>query len=1273
MSGLAVSPVLTSDTILVDVQLFGHPFSFLIDTGAAVSLIHLNTWKRCASSDILLQPSPRQLVSVTGAPLQVLGTARVALHIQNTPLECDLLVVDGLTTDGILGLDFLRRHQCVIDFQLKTLNFTGTPISIPLAPIPVLAAHVSVNAVATVTTTIPAYTEQLITLTANTERSGTWLLEQNLPRSSRLQVARAIVDSEINIVTSVINVTNEPLTLRQGSLVAKLQCIKDDDIQVAAAISDCEPITEHKKQLLWGLVLKTEGLSDKERDTLFSLLLSYEDIFASDSSDLGQTGAVRHTINTGIATPIRQQPRRLPPHYRKEAKRLLDEMLHRNIIQRSASPWASPIVLVKKKDGSFRFCVDYRKVNNVTKKDAYPLPHVNDTLDTLAGSEWFTTLDLLCGYWQVQMEESDREKTAFITQEGLFEFQVMPFGLSNAPATFQRLMDLILAGLQWSHCLVYLDDVIILGKTFHDHLSHLEIVFQRLRQAGLKIKPQKCALMKREVSFLGHIVSRAGIAADPSKTDKVVHWPTPTNRRQVQQFLGLANYYRRFVAHFATLVKPLHCLTEKNARFKWTDACQEAFDAIRQQLSSPPLLSFPDFSRPFIVDTDASDVGIGSVLSQIQEDGAEHVIAYASRVLTKAERQYSVTRRELLAVIYSLDHFRQYLLGRPFLLRSDHGSLKWLQSFRNPEGQLARWLEKLQEYSFTIEHRPGTKHLNADALSRLLETSASSEDDTGDNAIHGVFRDYDDNQLRKLQLQDPDLRLVLQAKEDNVRPSRDDVRNESLKTRKLIQVWDQLEVAGGVLMRKFCDETHNRSFLQLVVPRVLQESVLEELHAGDTGGHLGVDKTVHKLKQRFYWPGHFRDVENWCKTCHSCVTRKTPAPKSRGALSGIPSGSPMQLISVDIVGPFPESNDGNKYILVVVDQFTKWSEAYPIPNQEATTVADVLTREWFFRFSSPECLHSDQGRQFESQLIRELCTILGIRKSRTTPYHPQGDGTAERFNRTLLTMLATSAKNNAANWQMFIRPVCLAYNSSVHASTGFTPFYMMFGREARLPIDLRFGTGDTSTLSPNEYVRHLQKVLEYAFDTAREHLGDTQRRQKALYDQKIHGKPFSAGDQVWLHSTVVPKESHKKLYHPWVGPYVVLDKLSDITYKIKPVTGSDRTSVVHFDRLKLCLPGTRFPSSTHDTPMISSLPPDNVGDGAVLIDCEDDLDEEDAPPPLSREPSPEADASPPLSREPSPEADTSPPLSREPSPPPPPRYPSRVRREPTRFQPFVRY
>ena len=372
---------------------------------------------------------------------------------------------------------------------------------------------------------------------------------------------------------------------------------------------------------------------------------------------------------------------------------------------------------------------------------------VDDTLDTLSGSKWFTNLDLLSGYWQVQMNKPDQEKTDFTTQEGLFEFPVMPFGLSNAPATFQRLMDLVLAGLQWSHCLVYIDDIIVFGKTFQEHLSNLQMVFERIRQAGLKIKPSKCDLLKKEVQFLGHIVSEKGIAANPMKSEKIFNWPPPRILRQVQQFLGLANYYRRFIPHFATITKPLHYLTEKNVSFKWTTQCQTAFDTLREQLSSPPVLVFPDFSKSFTVDTDTSAVGLGAVISQVQDDGAEHVVAYARRVLTKAERQYSVTRWEL-AVIVFLDHFRQYLLGKPFLLRSDHGSLQWLQNFKNPEGQLARWLEKLQEYTFTIQHQPGTKHLNADALSRLPEVDSGALTDLG--LISGVFREISNEQLQSL-------------------------------------------------------------------------------------------------------------------------------------------------------------------------------------------------------------------------------------------------------------------------------------------------------------------------------------------------------------------------------------------------------------------------------------------------------------------------------------------------------------------------------------------
>ena len=295
------------------------------------------------------------------------------------------------------------------------------------------------------------------------------------------------------------------------------------------------------------------------------------------------------------------------------------------------------------------------------------------------------------------------------------------------------------------------------------------------------------------------------------------------------------------------------------------------------------------------------------------------------------------------------------------------------------------------------------------------------------------------------------------------------------------------------------------------------------------------------------------------------LLRKTAAPHFKAPLGNMTVGSPMHFVSVDIVGPFPESQEGNKYILVAVDQFTKWSEAFPIPNQEASTVASVLSQEWFFRYSPSEILHSDQGRQFKSHLIQELCKIFQIKKTHTSPYHPQGDGTAERFNRTLLSMLAITAKNNPSQWQKFIRPVCMAYNSSIHHSTGFTPFFLMFGREARLPVDLKFGADTTTTFSPIEYVRQLQRSLEYAYEVTRSHLGYVQQRNKTLYDQKVHGKPFKVGDKVWLHTTVVPRESHKKLHHPWIGPYIVVENLSNVNYRIKSETDPEKFHIVHFD------------------------------------------------------------------------------------------------------------
>ena len=361
------------------------------------------------------------------------------------------------------------------------------------------------------------------------------------------------------------------------------------------------------------------------------------------------------------------------------------------------------------------------------------------------------------------------------------------------------------------------------------------------------------------------------------------------------------------------------------------------------------------------------------------------------------------------------------------------------------------------------------------------------------------------------------------------------------------------------------DTVTEKFHLQLIVPLSFRKEVLQELHAGVVGGHLGQDKTLGRLKERFYWPGHWNDVHNWCRTCATCASWKTPSPKMQAQLQTVKTGYPMQLVATDILGPLPLTENGNCYLLVATDYFTHWVEAYPIPNQELVTVANKLTKEFFFQFSLPDQLHSDQGRQFESTLISEVCKLLQIHKSRTTPYHPQGDGLVERFNRTLLDMLSTTIKDHHNSWEDHVQAVCLAYNTSVQPTTGYTRFYLMFGRQARIPIDIMFGNSPVVTSSPSVYATNLKQSMTFAYDQVRNKMNATFQRQKQFYDQKVHGRPFTVGDLVWLYSPVVPTGQAKKLYHSWTGPYEVVKKLSDVTYRIVNTQSKRQTFVVHFD------------------------------------------------------------------------------------------------------------
>jgi hypothetical protein len=468
------------------------------------------------------------------------------------------------------------------------------------------------------------------------------------------------------------------------------------------------------------------NITEEQKRRFDDLIKRNEDIFAKDENDFGRTGIIKYTIDTGDAKPIKQRAYRAGLKDRERIKEEIDRLLEKGAIRKSNSPWASPVVIVPKKNGKRRVCIDYRKINKVTRKDNHPLPRIDDMLDTFQKSEWFTSLDLVSGYFQVEMEERDIEKTAFITNEGLYEYTVMPFGLCNAPATFQRMMHMVLGDLIYTKAPVYIDDVNVHSKTFEQHLQDLEEVFDRIRKANLKLSLEKCHFCFQEIKFLGYIVGKDGIKVDMEKIEKVQKFPRPGNVSELRSFVGLASYFRRFVKDFSKIVKPLTELFQKDKNYEWKERQEKSFEELKRKLTEAPILIYPDFDKIFTLYTDASGYALGCVLSQEDKDGKERVVAYASRSLTKAEQNYATTEKECLAVIWGVEKFHHYLYGRKFRIVTDHIALKWLQT-SELKGRRARWVLRLQPYDYEIIYKQGRKHQNADALSRIKWTERNTE------------------------------------------------------------------------------------------------------------------------------------------------------------------------------------------------------------------------------------------------------------------------------------------------------------------------------------------------------------------------------------------------------------------------------------------------------------------------------------------------------------------------------------------------------------------
>lgn len=930
-------------------------------------------------------------------------------------------------------------------------------------------------------------------------------------------------------------------------------------------------------------VLATEGdgLNPDEHQRLIQLLKKWSCVFASCDDDFGRTNIVQHQIPTGAAPPCRERYRPVPPSLYPELRTLLQGMLDSGVVRESSSPWAAPVVLVKKKDGSWRFCVDYRKLNAVTHKDAYPLPRIEESLTGLKKARWYSTLDLASGYWQVAMDPQDRQKTAFTTPMGLYEFDRMPFGLCNAPATFQRLMQRCLGSMVHDFLLIYLDDVVVFSPDFDSHLHHLEQVFRKLHEHGLKLQPRKCKLFREQVTYLGHVISHEGVATDPQKTAVVSEWPIPQTVKQVRAFLGFAGYYRRFIHSFSKLAAPLHALLkgtatarQGNTRVNWAEACQDSFERLKEALICAPVLAYADFSRPFQLYTDASLDGLGAVLAQ-EQDGQERVIAYASRSLHPPERNdqnYSSFKLELLALKWAItEKFKDYLWGATIDVFTDNSPLVHLAT-ANLGAVEQRWVNQLANYQYTIRFRPGRTNKNADALSRLPGERVDAVVRMVAEPVESAHLVEDTcptlDQWYTSQSQDPGFQLLRTWKVGNTLPPPQERRGAPQQVKRLLFDWERIVIRDNQLQRKCTDPRSGEVYWQVLVPEQEAQGLWKQYHEGL--GHQGAEKVLSVLRRRFFWPNMLKSVETWTATCPRCIRQK-PGQEVRAPLAPISTSYPFEVLGVDYLSlgrpgdPFP-------YILVMTDLFSKYAFAVPTKDQSATTTARALYSAVIQVVGCPERILSDRGGAFQSAVMEQLCQLYGCRRSQTTPYHPQGNGACERFNQTLLSLLSSLSEADQNHWPQKLPALLQAYNNTIHGSTGMTPHFIVFGRHARLPVDWVVSSSPSvPKCSLVDWVKQHHRTLAQVYTVVKANSQRRQQKDQQRYDRRAKVDSLLPGERVLPRN--FRRRAKGKLAPRW-GPkawvVVAQPRPDQPVYVIRPEGHEGPTKTIHRNNLRCC-------------------------------------------------------------------------------------------------------
>ena len=1210
----------------------------LVDSGADISLISREAFDKIQFRKIRCF-STRNCVpirSISGHRLTNFGTAVLQVKIAGFNQPFKFQIVEGLKNDCILGNDFLSAFSVQLDFGQKTMNIDDNVI--PLRPQRLTCQTTTSLVRVPHKVTIPA--QSYIEIPALVNRVQ--LLDQDcivqplsnapvLGEEPGLCLIESVghVDKNKRITVMIVNNTGRDYVLPPRSVIGIAEVLDDPETCISVVSEDDKAKAEPQNSDI-SEVSKVDlsHIQGSERQKLLRDMIERNaDLFAKSDCDLGFTDLVKAKIDTGHHPPIKQKPYHLPYSQRKVVQEQIDEMLKAGIIEPSRSPWASPIVLVAKRDSKQRrFCVDLRKVNHVSVPYSHPLPRIDDILASLEGSQFFTCLDLKSGYWQIAMDEDSKEKTAFTCFYGLYHFLRLPFGLQSSGSYFSELMNKVLTGIQHKFTVAYLDDIIIYSKTFEEHVEHIETVFSRLRSAGLKLKMSKCEFLKQEVKYLGHLVSPSGIRPDPAKISAIQNLRPPTNVKSVRSFLGMCGFYRRFVPDFAKIAKPLTELTKKNRHFHWDDACQSSFETLRTALTVAPILAYPNVDKPYKLYTDASQNAIGAALVQETELG-ERVIQYLSHQLNETQRRWPTIEREAYAIVYSVQKFRPYLLGCKFTVMTDHKPLKHLFTSEMRNARIQRWAIILDEYGCDIQYISGRQNVVADALSRL---DTSREDCHTEIQRNGLMTSeslpcHVDECVDTFSVNDgpcsvnvidsdraPDVQVETKVKRNELsethskekfkeflqgHPDLGLLQKEDPEIQRLIHILEDQNHSNHAVVSRYyiledgllyrvSDPSKYPSFpgLQLVIPKPLQKLIIEEIHSGYFGGHLGIDKTYDKIRSRYFWSGLYRDVVQYLKTCVACNMRKLK--RERPPLQDMPIPKyPFEQIAIDTSGPYPESFQGNRYIITVIDLFSGWPESFATSSKSAETVAKILLEHIIPRHACPRIMISDNGTEFCNAVIDQITTFSNIKHIRTSVYHPQSNGKCERYNRVQNDMLAKLVSKSQRDWDTKLPSILSAYRTAKNETTKYSPFFLLYGRDPVLPLD--------SILSPKyryqgeDYVPTMLENMHSAYSHVRHNLVQSHERNKFYYDRTAKPTKIKVGDMVYFRNPTEATQNTSKLSCHWKPFYRVIKTINDVTVVIKNQLSGD-VKVVNVQNLRFADPDTLWENVTDEPHHINS-------------------------------------------------------------------------------------